>query len=255
MILHHRIDGPESSAHTVVFVNSLGTNLELWDDQAAALSRRFRIVRYDQRGHGRSPAPAGPYTVADLGSDLLELLDRLDLERVSLCGLSLGGAVASWLAVNAPERIYRLALCCTAAQFATPESWRERAALVRAGGMEELAELTLGRWFTDAFRAAEPAKVARYRAMLAAMPVEGYAGCCEALGAFDLRSRLGSITAPTLVVTGSDDPSITPARGDELAAAIPGARHVVLTPASHLANVEQPIAFTRALLEHLDAAS
>ena len=253
MILHHRIEGVESATRTVVFVNSLGTNLELWDDQAAALAPRFRVVRYDQRGHGRSPAPDGPYTVAELGGDLLELLDQLGLETVSLCGLSLGGAVAIWLAVNAPARIDRLALCCTAAKFATPESWREREALVRAGGLEELAELTLGRWFTDAFRAAEPATVARFRAMMVAMPTEGYAGCCAALETFDLRSRLGSITAPTLVVTGSGDPSITPARGDELAAAIPGARHVVLDPASHLANVEQPAAFMRALLELLDA--
>ena len=212
----------------LVLSNSLGTTLEMWDPQLPALTERFRVVRYDRRGHGRSPVPPGPYTIDDLGGDVLALLDRLELERVSFCGLSIGGAVGMWLAAEAPERIDRLVLCCTKALFAPPEQWTERAATVRAGGVATVSEATLGRWFTPAFHTARPDVVERFRAMLVGTPPEGYAGCCEALAGTDLRARLGVISAPTLVITGEHDPVAPPPEGEELAAAIPGARHVVV---------------------------
>ena len=253
MILHHRFDGPED-APVLVLSNSLGATTAMWEPQLPALTARFRVLRYDRRGHGESPVPPGPYTIDELGGDALETLDSLGLERVSFCGLSLGGAVGIWLASRAPERIARLAVCCSAARFGTPDVWDERAALARAGGVEVLADAVLERWFTQAFRAAEPEAIARTRAMLVSTPAEGYAGCCEALRDCDLRDDLGRIGAPTLVVSAADDPAAPPEQGALLANGIPGARLVVIPDAAHFANVEQPQAFNRTLLESFGAS-
>ena len=149
--VHHTLEGPED-APVLAFSNSLGTTGVMWDAQAAALSDRFRVLRYGGRGHGGTPAPPGPYTVADLAGDLLALLDRLELDRVSFCGLSIGGMTGMWLGVNAPERIDRLAICCTGMQLPTAEMWSERAALVRREGMESVVEATIERWFTPSLR-------------------------------------------------------------------------------------------------------
>jgi 3-oxoadipate enol-lactonase len=248
--LHHVVDGP-AGAPALVLSNSLGTTRELWEPQVAPLAERFRVVRYDRRGHGRSPVAAGATTIDDLGGDLVELLDELALEQVSFCGLSLGGVVGMWLAVNAPERVERLVLCCTAASFAPRQGWVDRAATVRADGMGAIADAVLGRWFRPSFQDAHPDVVARFRATLVSTPAEGYAACCDALADADLTSRLGEIAAPTLVLTGADDPVAPPATGDALAAAIPGAVHTVVQRAAHIANIEQPDAFTAALLRHL----
>lgn len=250
MKLHHVVDGP-AGAPALVLSNSLGTTRELWEPQVAPLAERFRVVRYDRRGHGRSPVAAGATTIDDLGGDLVELLDELALEQVSFCGLSLGGVVGMWLAVNAPERVERLVLCCTAASFAPRQGWVDRAATVRADGMGAIADAVLGRWFRPSFQDAHPDVVARFRATLVSTPAEGYAACCDALADADLTSRLGEIAAPTLVLTGADDPVAPPATGDALAAAIPGAVHTVVQRAAHIANIEQPDAFTAALLRHL----
>src|SRR6266540_4022088 len=174
--LHHRFDGG-GRAPTLVLSNSLATTLELWDDNVAALVQRYRILRYDHRGHGRSPVPAGPYTVEELAEDVLQLIDELGLERVSFCGLSLGGAVGMALALRVPERLERLVLCCTSAQFAPPEKWLERARTARSDGLEPLVDGTLGRWFTPTFRTARPEAVARLRDQFLATPPEGYAAC------------------------------------------------------------------------------
>jgi 3-oxoadipate enol-lactonase len=226
----------------------------MWDPQVPALADRFRVIRYDRRGHGRSPVPPGPYRIDDLGGDVIELLDRLGLERVSFCGLSIGGAVGMWLASEVPQRVDRLVLCCTAPVLATPELWAERAAAAHASGVASLVESVLARWFSPAFLTEHPETVARFRTMLVETPAEGYAACCEALGAMDLHSRLGAITAPTLVITGAGDPVSSPAAGAALADAIPDARQVVIPGAAHIANVEQPELFTRALLDHLQGA-
>jgi len=245
--LHHVLDGPEG-APPLLLCNSLGTTLELWDPQVAAFASHFRLVRYDQRGHGRSAVPPGPYSIDDLGTDALRLLDELGIERASFCGMSIGGVVGIWLASAAPERIDRLVLCCTAPSFPPREQWLERAATVRAHGVSAVAEAALDRWFT----ANAPSSLReRFRAMLTGTPSEGYAGCCEALAEADLGDRLAAIEAPTLVVNGAEDPVAPPDAGARLAASIPGARHVTIAEAAHIASTEQPSTFTQHVLAHL----
>jgi 3-oxoadipate enol-lactonase len=245
--LHRRLDGQEV-APPLLLCNSLGTTLEMWDAQVPALATRFRLVRYDQRGHGRSSVPPGPYAIEDLGTDALALLDELEIERASFCGLSIGGMVGMWLAAEAPERVHRLVLCCTAPILPPREQWLERAATVRAHGVSAIAEATLARWFTPA--ASETLRET-FRAMLVGTPAEGYASCCEALADLDLRDRLAEIEAPTLVVTGAEDPVAPPEAGERLAASIAGARHVTIAGARHIANAEQPSTFTQHVLAHL----
>jgi 3-oxoadipate enol-lactonase len=252
--VHHTLDGPED-APVLVLAGSLGTNLGMWDQQAGPLAERFRLLRYDQRGHGRSPAPPGPYSIADLGGDLLALMDGLGIERASLCGLSIGGMTGMWLGVHAPERFERLVLCCTAPQLPPASQWAERAALVRAEGLGPIVEAGLERWFTPALGEGRPEALERFREMMLATPAEGYAGCCEAIGGHDMREELGAITAPTLVIGGDGDPVAPPETSRALAGGVPGAGVVVLEGARHLANVERPEEFTDAVLEHLTAGA
>jgi 3-oxoadipate enol-lactonase len=248
--LHHVVDG-SAEAPVLILSSSLGTTHEMWEPQLGTLSESFRVVRYDRRGHGRSPVAAGTTTIDELGSDLVELLDDLGVERVSFCGLSLGGIEGMWLAVNEAKRLERLALCCTAASFTPRQGWVDRAATVRSRGVEAIADAVLERWFRPSFRALQPGIVSRFRAMLVSTPAEGYAACCDALADADLEPRLAEISAPTLVLTGAGDPVVPPSSGDALAAAITGATHTVVEDAAHIANVEQPDAFTAALVRHL----
>ena len=247
MTLHYRLDG-QHGAPPLMLCNSLGTTLEMWDPQVEALTTRFRLVRYDRRGHGRSPVPPGPYSIEDLGRDALDLLDDLGIERASFCGLSIGGMVGMWLASEAPERIDRLVLCSTAPTLPPPEQWLERAATVRADGVSAIADAALDRWFTPL---APESLRESFRAMLVGTPAEGYAGCCEALADLDLRDRLAAIGAATLVVTGEGDPVAPPETGEQLAASISGARHVTVAGARHITNAEQPSTFTQHVLAHL----
>jgi 3-oxoadipate enol-lactonase len=250
--LHHRLDGPDD-APVLMLSNSLGTNLAMWEDQLAVLAGRFRVLRYDQRGHGRSPATPGPYAIAELAGDALDLLDRLGLERVSFCGVSLGGMTGMWLAINSPERLERLALCCTSAHLPPRERWTERAATVRAHGIEAVVDAQLERWFTPALAELRPEALERTRQALLDTPAEGYAGCCEAIAAHDLRGELGAIRTPTLVLAAADDPATPPEHGRLIAAGIGGARLVVLEQGRHLAAVESPEEFSREVLAHLTA--
>jgi 3-oxoadipate enol-lactonase len=246
----HRLQGPEG-APLLVLSNSLGTTQELWERQLPALAEHVRILTYDHPGHGASPLPQRPCTVEGLAHGLLGLLDELGLERVSLCGVSLGGMVAMALALEAPERVERLVLACTSAYLGPPEGWAERARIVRGEGMEAVTDTVVGRWFTPEFGRVEPETVARFHAALAATPPEGYARCCEAVGAWDGRGRIAAIAAPILVVAGEDDPATPVEHGELITARISGARLVVLGRAAHLANVERAEAFTGAVLEHL----
>jgi 3-oxoadipate enol-lactonase/4-carboxymuconolactone decarboxylase len=245
--VHFQLDGPEG-APVVMFANSLGTTLAMWDEQAAALSDRFRVLRYDQRGHGQSPVPPGPYTVGELADDALALLDRLGIDRVSFCGLSLGGAVGMTLALREPQRLERLVLCSTALEFSPPEQWHERAATVRAEGMAAIAPAGMERWFTPA---ADPELVARFDAMLRSQPTEGYAACCEAIAGHDLRGRLTGVRAPTLTIAGADDPVTPPAKLAAIRAEIPGARDTVIGRARHMVNAEQAATVTAFLFAFL----
>jgi 3-oxoadipate enol-lactonase len=248
--LHHTFAGPQD-AGVVVLSNSLGTTLAMWEPQAAALARDHRVLRYDLRGHGRSPVPEAPYSIADLGSDLLALLDRNGIARASLFGVSLGGMVSMWVAAHAPERVDRLILCSTSAVMGPPESWTERAALVRREGTAAVADAVVARWFTPAFAAAQPDVVARIRGQLAATPAEGYAGCCEAIREMDQRPDLPAIAAPTLVIAAEGDPSTPPAHARTIAGLIPGARLEVLDRGAHLVNVEAPDVVNPLVLAHL----
>jgi 3-oxoadipate enol-lactonase len=246
----YRLDGPDEKP-TLVLSSSLGTTTDLWNAQIPALEHDCRVVRYDHPGHGRSALPREPLTVDALAQDVIDLLDRLGLERVSFCGLSLGGMVGIALALQAPERIERLALCCTAAYLGPPEGWHERAQLVRSAGTAAVAERVLERWFTERFRDTHPATVTRFRTMLERTSSEGYAACCEAIALWDARSRLGTIGAPTLVISGAEDVATPPEDGAFLAESIPHAELAVLPDAAHLANVAQPELFAEALLGHL----
>jgi 3-oxoadipate enol-lactonase len=249
MIPHHEISGIDG-APALLLGGSLGTTLEMWDGQLP-LAERLRLVRYDHRGHGGSPTPPPPYEIADLGRDVLALMGSLGIERASYCGLSIGGMVGLWLGANAPERIERLVVICTAAQM-PPASWRERAAAVlEAGSTEVVADTVVERWLTPDYAGEHPDVRARLRAMLAATDPAGYAACCGAIERLDLREQLRAIKAPTLVISGSDDPA-TPIEHQRLIAeAIGGARHDVVGPAAHLAAVQQPEAVNRLILEHL----
>lgn len=243
--------GP-TGAPVLVLGNSLGTTRAMWAPQVAALSRRFRLLRYEHRGHGGSPAPPGPYTLAGLGADVLALLDSYGVGTAHYCGVSLGGMIGMWLAATAPGRIGSLAVCCTSAYLEPLQLWRDRAAAVRSGGMAPMAQQIVARWFTPGYRAAHPATVARFETTLADEVVpEGYAGCCDAIAAMDLRPLLPSVTARTLVLAGAEDPATPPWHSAVIATAIPGARLRVIRGAAHLANVSAAAEVTAALLDHL----
>lgn len=238
-----------ADAPALVFSNSLGTTLEMWDAQAERFARDFRVVRYDTRGHGGSAVTPGPYGFDRLGGDVLALLDALHIERAHFCGISMGGFTGLWLGVHAPQRLLSVAVCNSAAKIGTADGWHQRAALVRDKGQAAMAELAAsspGRWFTEAFCAAQPDVVQRAQGWIAATPPEGYAACCEALAQADLRADIGRIAVPTLIVAGSADPVTTVEDGRFMQAAIPGAR-LAEVPASHLSNLEAPAAFDTAL--------
>ena len=243
MTLAHRFDGPED-APVLVLPCSLGTSTELWEPDL--FTGRYRVLRYDHRGHGASPVPPGPYSMEELARDALELLDALELRRVTWCGLSLGGMVGMWLGAHAPERLVTLVLACTSARVPAPAAYRERAEVVRAHGIERVADAVVARWFSDL---TPPETRARFRAILVSTDAEGYAGCCEALADWDFRSDLPEVSVPTLVIAGGRDEATPTEDSRLLAERIPGARLVVLAGAAHLANIERPHEFAATVME------
>lgn len=248
--LHHLVEGPDD-APVLVLLNSLGTDLRMWDAQAAALRDEFRVIRCDTRGHGRSPLAEPPWTLADLGEDVLALIDSLGARRVSLAGVSMGGATAVWIAARAPERVERLVACFTAACFGPPEPWLRRAATVRAAGVAAVSDAVLRRWFTDAI---DPDRRARMKAMIDATPPDGYAAATEVVANLDLRDDLEKVAAPTLVLAGAEDSATLPRIGRALADGIPGAEFVEVAGAAHLGNVERPDLVTSLIRAHLTKA-
>jgi 3-oxoadipate enol-lactonase len=250
--LNYLLEGPED-APVLVLSNSLGTSLEMWEAQASTLRGRYRLLRYDTRGHGRSPAPPGPYAIGDLGRDVVSLLDKLGIGRASFCGLSVGGMTGMWLAAEAPERVDRLVLVCTSALLSPKSVWDERIETATGRGMGALVDAVIERWFTPAFRLENPDIVERMARTLRETDPEGYAGCCAAIRDMDLRDRLPSIQAPTLVVSAAQDPATPPEHGKLIRDAIPGARLEMVANASHIANVERPEKITQLILTHLEA--
>ena len=244
----HQVDGP-AAAPMLLLGPSLGTTADMWHRQMPALRARFRVVRYEHPGHGGAPTTAVG-GIADLGRSVLALMDHLETERASLAGLSLGGMVSMWVAAHAPERVDQLVLCCTSPHLPPSETWAQRAALVRAQGTDPLLPLLGGRWFAAGAQA-DPALLELTARMLGSVDPEGYARCCEAIAAMDLRNELARITAPTLVIGGALDPVCPPPMVLDLQAAIPGAGLTLVPDASHLANLDQPERFTTAMVEHL----
>ena len=249
--IEYQLSGLEGGP-AAVLSHSLGTDRTLWAPQLDALGRRFRVVRYDTRGHGASDAPPGPYTIDRLGQDVISLLDGLEIARAHVCGISIGGLTALWLGVHAAGRVDRLVLANTAARIGSPAAWDERMQLVAAGGVEALADATLTRWFTPGFRDAAPDVVARTRTTFLDTPPAGYLGCCGALRAADLRAVAGQVRARTLVVTGAHDVATPPEDGAWLAEAIAGAA-LRQFDAAHLANLESAAGFTDAVERFLSA--
>lgn len=249
--LHYRIDGGASDDKPwLVFCNSLGTDLHMWDAQVDILSAQYRILRYDRRGHGRSSAPSAPYSLDDLGGDVLALLDALDIERTHFCGLSIGGLTGQWLGIHAGERLGKLVLCATAAKIGTEEGWLERIEAVQAGGLEALVPATAERWFTPKFRASEARSVAKVLDSFAATSLDGYLGCCAALAKANLQNALAQIETPVLAISGEQDPVCPPAGLEDIAAAVQRGRHVSL-PGRHIVNIESASSFNAVLLEFL----
>ncbi|HXT91420.1 MAG TPA: alpha/beta fold hydrolase [Trebonia sp.] len=252
------VDGP-ADAPVLVLGNPIGTNRDVWSHQVPVLTRYFRVIRYEHRGHGapdaQSAAPKGPYSIAELGADVLLTLNYLGIERFAFAGVSLGGMTGTWLAANAPERVTSLAVLCAAlTPMPNAQAWHDRATLVRTQGMPPLTDMVVPRWFTPAFQAREPEQVATVVAMLNGTNPEGYAGCGEAIAALDLRPQLGNVKAPTLVLSGAEDVAAPPSVGAYTARNIPGARLTVIQATSHFAHYEKPGPVTNALLSHFQAA-
>ncbi len=236
--LHYRFDGPED-AEVLVFINSIATDLSIWDETLAALQNSFRVLRFDARGQGQSGVPEGPYSIAMLGQDLLALLEALDIPVVHVCGLSLGAMVGMWLATHHPQRVGKLVLCNTAAYVGPPAAWDARAAAVREQGMAAVRPAVLQRWLSAPFLASHPAATEQVVGMVQASPTAGYIGSCAAIRDMDQRGTIAAIAALTLVVAGSADAATTPADARYIAATIPRATYTEL-PGGHLSNVEQP---------------
>ena len=248
------IDGHDG-APWLVFSNSLATNLSMWDPQVADLGRSFRILRYDQRGHGGTDAPAGRYTYATLLADAVALFDALDIKRANFCGLSMGGATALGLAQLHPDRVDRIAVCDSPCMStpATAAQWEERIAVAQAGGMKALVDSTMARWFPPETHAAKPAHLDKVRQMILTTPVNGFIGGSAALADHNYNAAVATVTRPALFIAGSKD-GITPAAMKDMNARLAGSRYVELEGAGHISNLDRPAEFTRAVREFLGAA-
>jgi 3-oxoadipate enol-lactonase len=238
----------------IVFSNSLATSFGMWDEVVEALAPHARLVRYDTRGHGQSQAPDSGYTIDTLGNDVIAILDALDIPKAVICGVSLGGLTAMWLGIHAPARVSGLVLANTAASFPPETMWRDRAATARQSGVGAFVAPSLDRWLTAAYREAHQARTAELGAMITGTAPAGYAGCCEVLATTNLLSDLPRISCPVSVIAGQHDASTSPARAEEIAAAIPQADVAVLE-AAHISCVEQPAKFTALVRALSDKAS
>jgi len=249
--VYYRLDGSET-APVVVFSNSLGTNVAMWEPQVSALAAHFRVLRYDTRGHGQSSVTPGPYSITQLGRDVVRLLDQLEIERAHFCGLSMGGMIGMWLGIYAAPRIERLALCNTAAKIGTPEIWNARIDAVRRGGMAAIADTIIQRWFTPEFIARCPEAIESTRQMILSTSPEGYVANCAAIRDMDQRETISRISAPTLVIIGAKDPVTSPTDARYIVERVVGSRFVELD-AAHLSNIEASERFTQVLVQFLQA--
>lgn len=250
--LNYQLDGPEN-APVLVLSNSLGTNLHMWDTQIAAFTEHFRVLRYDTRGHGKSLVTEGPYSIEQLGQDVLALLDALNIDKAYFCGLSMGGLIGQWLAINAGERLHKVIVCNTAAKIGTPEIWNPRIEMVLRDGaaaMVGLRDASIERWFTPAYAKANPETAKRITDMLAATSPQGYAANCGAVRDADYREQLGAVTVPMLVISGTEDAVTPPSGGHFIQQNVPGAQYAEFH-AAHLSNVEVGEPFSRCVIDFL----
>ena len=250
---NYEIEGPDG-APFIMFSNSLATDLTMWDPQAADFKGTYRILRYDQRGHGGTDAPAGRYTYPQLVADALALLDALKIERTHFVGLSMGGATAAALAELHPDRVDRVVICNSPCMSTatTSQQWAERIAMAEKGGVAALVDSTLARWFPPETLAAKPAHVEKVRAMILSTPVNGFIGCAAALADHDYNTKIASAKRPVLFIAGSKD-GVTPAAMKDMQARLPGSRYVELEGAGHISNLDRPAEFTKAVREFLAA--
>lgn len=244
--LAYRIDGVED-APPLVFLNSLGADLRMWDTQAAALKSDWRVIRYDNRGHGESQAPEGACTLEQYGRDLLALLDTLKIERAHLCGLSLGGMIVQWFAIHYPARTRSITLANTAARIGSEAIWDARVAAVQSGGLAAIREAALKRFLSEGYRQEHPAITQQIGEMLLHCDQQGYIAACLVLRSADLRPLLSRIQAPALILGSELDESTPPAQARELHAALPGSQLAIFPATAHLSNIEQPAAFSACL--------
>jgi len=250
--INYQIDGPEG-APWIVFSNSLATSTAMWDEQAAALKNSFRVLRYDQRGHGGTDAPAGRYAFDTLLADALGLLDALSIKKAHFAGLSMGGATALGLAERHPERFDRIIVCDSPCQ-STPQStqqWEERIAVAQKQGLDVLVEPTIGRWFPPETVAKNPPHLDKVRAMIRATPVNGFIGCAAALADHDYASAVAGVKCPVLFLVGEKDAPVAAMR--KLNEKLPGSRYVELPGAGHISNMDRPAEFNRAIQQFLAA--
>ncbi len=241
----------DKSKPALLFSNSLGTSYQMWQPQIDALQDDYFIICYDTRGHGNSSAPKGPYTLDQLGQDVIDLLNYLNIDKTFFCGISMGGMTGQWLAIHHPNRFYHLMLCNTAAKLGAETAWRERAKLVREQGLEPIASTAASRWFTMGFIDNYPDAVKQLSAKLATGSAEGYASCCEALATADTREQLKDIRVPVTVVAGKEDPITTVADGQYMVDHIPNATLATID-ASHISNIEQPEVFNQYVKQYLN---
>jgi 3-oxoadipate enol-lactonase len=247
--INYQVEGP-ANAPVLMLCNSLGTNLHMWDDQAEEWSKRFRLVRYDRRGHGQSGAPKGPYSMDMLGRDALAVADAAGAKTFNWCGLSMGGMVGQWMGANARDRVEKLVLSNTHYYYADKQPWADRIKFARDNGLDKLSGPQMERWFTKDFRDANPKPVAKVVEMFTATPLDGFLGCCEAVRDMDFRASTPTITAPTMVIVGSKDPATLPEYGLEIAKMIKGSK-VTSLEAAHLSNIEKPKPYAEEVLNFL----
>ena len=247
--LHYQIEG-RKDAPWLILSNSLGTDLDMWMPQVPALMERYRLLRYDTRGHGQSSVTPGPYSIEQLSGDVTALMDHLNIERAHFCGLSMGGMLGIWLGLNRPERINRLVLCNTAAKMGAPEAYNARIEKVLKEGMEPVIPGVIDRWFTRDFQRYASAQVKLVSDMLRRTSPEGYAANCAAVRDMDLLAKIGAVSVPTLVIAGKHDKATPASDGRQIADKVPGARYVELN-AAHLSNWEVAQSFTAQVVDFL----
>ncbi len=250
--LHYQLDGP-ANAPVLVLSNSLGTDLQMWDAQIAAFSKHFRVLRFDTRGHGKSLVTPGPYSIEQLGHDVLALLDALHIDKAHFCGLSMGGLIGQWLGIHAGERLNKLVVCNTAAKIGDPSIWNPRIETVLRDGaaaMVALRDASIARWFTADFAEANPAAAKQITDMLAATSPQGYAANCAAVRDADFRDQLSSIKVPLLVIAGTEDAVTPPSGGHFIREQVQGAEYAEFY-AAHLSNVQAGDAFSDRVLAFL----